>query len=279
MRRSERLGVAVSLILLGLIFSTMITLPSRQLVSNVFGSELRLALSGAVQLAVLLGLIAAAGVDAAIRSNPTHAERSLFFTATFWPLPVLVTVISVIWLPMLGWWGYQLLFILLSGALLVLVVFLQYLSVEGVTQSQRLARLTLNAFVFTVALVCFLFLYGLRLRSVISASGVTLTSGMLALDLLRSVAEREPAGPGSARPLVRVWLFAALVGLCMGELTWALNYLNVDTRVGAAFLLIAFYTLVGLSQQRLWGRLTLRVALEYGILSALAITVLGVLAY
>lgn len=279
MRRSERLGVAVSLILLGLIFSTMITLPSRQLVRSVFGSELRLTVSGAVQLAALLGLIAASGVDATMRSNPTYAGRSLFFTATFWPLPVLVTMISVVWLPMAGWWGYQLLFILLSGALIVLIVYLQYVSAEGEAQSQRLGRLALNALVFTAALTCYLYLYGLRLRSVVSASGVALASGMLALDLLRSVVEREVGGQASVRPVMRVWLYASLVGLCMGELTWALNYLNVDTRVGAAFLLIVFYTLVGLSQQRLWGRLNRRVVLEYGALSALAITVLGVLAY
>ena len=75
----------------------------------------------------------------------------------------------------------------------------------------------------------------------------------------------------------RVWLYAGVVGLCMGELTLALNYYLLDVRVAGGLMLLAFYVLTGLAQQHLWQRLTRRVVYEYIAITAGGLAVLAYL--
>ena len=49
------------------------------------------------------------------------------------------------------------------------------------------------------------------------------------------------------------------------ELTWALNYTQLNTRAGAVLLFTGFYVLTGLIQQHLWQRLGRRAVVEYVI--------------
>jgi hypothetical protein len=88
---------------------------------------------------------------------------------------------------------------------------------------------------------------------------------MLSLELLR----------GAESSLGQLWLHAVAVGLMLGEATWALNYLNVDARVGGGFLFVLFYALSGLSLQHLWGRLSRQVVIEYGAICAAGLALLG----
>ncbi|MFH1084320.1 MAG: hypothetical protein V1772_00965 [Chloroflexota bacterium] len=265
MRRSERLGITISLVVLGLIAATIIPLPARELRLEVLGSELRLSLSGAAQLTVLMVMIVVAGVDATIRSNPQHAGRSLAYTATFWMAPSLLVLISLALVRLMPWWGYRLGLIAVSGAALSWVIFTQYGSVDPAASQQRAATLLLNATVYLLALVALIYLYGLGLRSLVSATGVLILTTMLALELLRS------ANSG----LARLWLYAIAVGVMLAETTWALNYLSVDARLGGGFLFLVFYALTGLSMQHLWGRLSPRGVAEYGAIFAAWLAVLA----
>jgi hypothetical protein len=99
-----------------------------------------------------------------------------------------------------------------------------------------------------------------------------MASGLLSLGLLRG--ERIHVG--------RTWLYAGILALIMGELTWALNYAGLPLQVGGGFLLLTFYVLSSLIQQYLWKRLNRRVLAEYGtvyavgVMSLVAISVLTV---
>ncbi len=79
---------------------------------------------------------------------------------------------------------------------------------------------------------------------------------MLALELFR----------GSESDFGRTWLYAAAVGLSMGEIVWALNYWNLSSFIGGAFLLIFFYALTGITQQYLWNRLNKIVFAEFAMI-------------
>jgi hypothetical protein len=76
--------------------------------------------------------------------------------------------------------------------------------------------------------------------------------------------------PTSA-PLPRVWLYAALTGLCVGELTLALGTWVVAGLLGGAFLLLYFYVAAGLIQAMLDGSLNGRLALEYGLVGVVGL--------
>ncbi len=265
MPRTDRLGITISLVMVGLALSISIFPPSREFSFMVLGSELSLRLSGQAQLAFIIAALVCAGVDAIIRTHPLAHRQKLGYTMTFWVLPSLVVISGLILLPGLSWWGYQVLLIIFTGLVLAMIVVAQYRSIDPEDRHQRTARLALNAVVYAIALVWFITLYRMQVRSLISATGVLGVSGLLALELLR-IAENQ---------FKRTWLYAFLVSVLMSELTWALNYNSVAPQVGGAVLLLFFYALTGLFQQRLWGRLNRRVVAEFSLIFASGLAILG----
>ena len=78
MPRTDRLGITVSLVLLGLALSMLVQLPSRQFAFEVLGSELTVQFTGPTQLALIMTALVCAGVDAIMRSHlasPATAKR------------------------------------------------------------------------------------------------------------------------------------------------------------------------------------------------------------
>ena len=91
-----------------------------------------------------------------------------------------------------------------------------------------------------------------------------MASTLLALEFLRS------AGRGFGRTA----LYAAIAGLCTGEIIWAMNYWRVSGITGGLILLLGFYVFTGLANQQLQGRLTRRVLFEYAIVALVGLVVL-----
>jgi len=150
------------------------------------------------------------------------------------------------------------------------VIVSQYRTVDPEDPRMRESRLALNVLAYALAAFFFVFVYGTRMRSAISATGVLMAGGLLSAEILRM--PREGIG--------RTWVYAGVIGLVMGEATWVLNYCALDARAGGGLLLVVFYTLTGLAQQHLWGRLTRRVVVEYavlglGALGVVLVTVVG----
>jgi hypothetical protein len=77
-------------------------------------------------------------------------------------------------------------------------------------------------------------------------------------------ARRQAALPAWPKTL----LYAAAVSLAVGEITWALNYWPLNGLLGGAFLLAAFYLLVGVLSHHLQNRLTRRLVAEYGAVAS-----------
>lgn len=264
MPKMDRLGITLSLIMLGLLLSVLVPLPSREVQLVLLGSELSLHVSGPTSLAVILMALACAGVDAILASHPQYHPRHLGRHVPFWMLPgVLVIVVSLLLSNL--WWGYQVVLIVGTTLALALIIIFQYYTVDSNDPHYNQARLALNVITYAGMLLLLLFMYGARLRSLLSATGTMLAAGALAVELFR----------GPDQKARRIWLYGAVVGLVLGELTWALNYYLVDVRLGSAFLFLVFYTLTGLVQQHLWGRLSRRVALEYGAVCMAGLVALG----
>jgi len=251
----------VSLVLIGLMASILLPLPSRHIALTVFGSDLAFDFSGAVQLVIILTALVSSGVDGLLRARAEPA--GFLFRATFWGLPAFTAIGGLLAVHSLAWWGYQIFVAGLTGALLVGIVLAQLRTLEA--RPHHLATLFLTWVVYLAALGLYVALYGARLRSLVSATGILAVSAILSLELYRH----------TAAPLGRVWLYGLLSGLMMGELTWGLNYTRLNGRLGGAFLLLAFYMITGLVRQHLWGRLTRRVALEFAALGALGMAALA----
>lgn len=253
----------VSLVLIGLLVSILLPLPSRHVSLYVLGSDLSFEFSGAMQLVLLLGMLVCAGVDGLLRAQVGAAHLTLGKSAACWALPVMVAVGGLLGLHSLAWWGFQIAVALLTGALLVVILLAQWATFQ--TPPRRFAPLFLTAMTYLTALGLYVALYGARVRSLLSATGVLVASAGLSLELYRH----------TEAPPRRIWLYGLLTGLMMGELTWGLNYTRLQARLGGAFLLLAFYIVTGVARQHLWGRLTRRVVLEFAALGIVGLIALG----
>ncbi len=265
MPRTDRLGITVSLVVTGLLLAILAPLPSYEVPLLVLGSDLTLRFSGTVQLAILIVGLVWTGVDAIMRTHPLIHGRSLPYRFTFLVLPTVLAMAGLAVLTNLPWWGYQIVVILGTGAALTVAIVCEYRTIDPQDPRHRPARLLLNAVVYFAALVALAAIYASRARSVLSATGVLGTTAILALELLRVEGNQT----------VRTWLYAGITGILMAELTWALNYCAIDARVGGAALLLAFYAITGLAQQHLWGRLTRRVVLEFGVVGLAGLLLLA----
>jgi len=263
MPRVDRVTIIVSLVILGLALSLLVPLPVLEL-KLTLGSELALHVSGPVQLAIILFALILADAQSGVRVHPRLDDPPLAYTITFGALPGLLTIVSLILVHSLAWWGYWIAFIGLSGAILAAVITLQYRSLDATGDRPFPGRIWLSIAAYVIALILYVVLYGLRLRSILSATGVLAVSGLLALELLRD----------GSQDIGRTWLYAGIIALSMGELTWALNYCSIDARLGGYLLLLVFYVLTGLSQQYLWGRLKRRVIVEYAIVGTAGLAAL-----
>lgn len=112
---------------------------------------------------------------------------------------------------------------------------------------------------YLVALAIFGLIYGMKERSLVSGPTIGLAAGLLAWSLLASPATQPR----------RLALYAALVGLLVGQTTWALNYWAVQPLIGGAFLMLLFYVLIGLAQGALEGTLDTRTVVEYALVGLL----------
>jgi hypothetical protein len=257
----ERISALVSLTLFGLLFLFFIRLPARAFSFVVLGSLLSVELSERWLMAVLLVGMACAGTDTVMRLHPTGRRGDLPHTFLFWILPGFVALVSVLLLPLAPtrelWAGG----LATAGLLLAGVVLAEYHTADPVGRHYELARQSLNIVTYVVALILFIAVYQMRIRSIISATSLFAVGGLLAIELLRAEPER----------LSLTWLYAALIGLIMGETTWSLNYWRANGLAGGLMLLVMFYYFTGLAQQRVLGRLTWRGLIEYTFIAALGL--------
>jgi len=252
----EQLSLLVGMDALGLALSILLVLPERTYTFPILGSQAGIVLSGPWLFAILLSVLTAAGVESIMRAHPRVHLSETPYTAILWILPCLLVAGAALILPVFRDSAVlSFLTIIVTAGLLVLVVLGEYLTVDLQDSSYAFARLGLNLAVYLAALALFQTIYAFKLRSILSAPLIGVGAALLALELLRS----------SESDVRRTWLYAATIGLGMGEALWALNYWNVSAVLGGVTLLVLFYLLTGFAQQYLFGKLSWRTLLEFAV--------------
>jgi hypothetical protein len=260
----ERASVVATLVVLGLILAAFLQVPTWSTDLTVLGSPLTISISQTALMATLLLGITCAGTDAIVRSHPAARRIEARYSFVTWTLPGLTVLLATVLLPQLPTQLYQLAGLVATGLILILVISAEYYTVDPTGEHYLASRLGLNAWAYLVALAVFILIYSAKARSLISATGVTIAGTLLALEFLRS------AGRGFGRTA----LYAAIAGLCTGEIIWAMNYWRISGITGGLILLLGFYVFTGLANQQLQGRLTRRVLVEYGIVALVGLVVL-----
>jgi hypothetical protein len=245
------LGVTISIVLLGLILAFLLPLPAWRFVFPFLGADVELYFSALAQLAMLLGALAGVGTDAVMRDHPRVAGRSLAYTLTFWPLPASVVALSLVLLSNLRWWSSRLVLVGLTGAALALIVVLERRSIKLAGDAWAPSRFILDVATYIVALLAFSALYGARTQEGLVAMGTFCVGTALALRPLRQAEE-----------LSRLWLYAMLTGLAMGQLALALTYYPLAPSTGGALLLLVFYSVTTAARRELSEQLQRRDMVE-----------------
>ncbi len=258
----DRLSVLIALILLTSVLFRFVQLPQVTRRFHLLGSPLEVNLTGTGLLVVLVAGLAAMGaryILAAHPDAPDRLPRPLYFS---WVLPGLLGGMAAYLVelaPTEVVWGGGL---LLAMVLIGLAVAAEFTALSPRHPAATRARLGLNILAYLLALVFFYLIYRTRARSLVTATEVTLVAFLIALDLL-GIAETRA---------VRVVLYSAIVGLVVGEATWALNYWRLDDWTASLLLLLFFYLATGIAQQYLLDRLKPAILLEFGLVTAAVLT-------
>lgn len=263
----DRISVTTWVLVLGLSLSLVLQLPTTIVSFRALGSPTSLELSATTLMALVLALAAAVGTESLIRLHPKRQPNRLGLSWAYWALPAAISIITVVLLPVVSTQLLQVAVILVSGLLLMLAFFSLYATVEPGQPGFRRARLWLDVLSYGAALLLFLFVYQSRTRSLLSGTMVSLTAALLAVELLRS----------ATNEMRQVLMYSAVVGLLLGELTWALNYWPLlPGLTGGLLLLLAFYLAVGIALQGLQKRLTRRVLVEFAFFGVVALSLIVV---
>jgi hypothetical protein len=259
----ERISAVVSITLFGLALYFVLDFPAQLTDLNLLGSPLSINAPLRWLMILMLGGVAMAGMDGIVRALLPSSGRRWGYIATFWPLPGLLVVLATQTLGLAASstiWGASLIVV---GVLLWLTIAAE---ISLLTPGELWPHLWRQFIGYAIALIFFIVIYYARSRSAISATSIALVAGLTALSLLRQPPEQ----------VQKSWLLAGVVGLGLGQLTWALNYWRVGALNAGLLLFLVFYLLIGVAQQHLQGTLSRRSLWEFGAVTAVALLVIGV---
>lgn len=260
----NRLSVLIAVLLLSSVLFRFIELPEQTWRLWPLGSPLEIRVTGTWLLIVLMIGLVCTGTSLILHGHPylgVHPGRPIYIS---WILPGLAAGLSAYLLARPASWPAWFGGLALVAIVISVTISAEYVAISPDAPGYSTARLLLNMLAYLFAFILFSLIYHARTRSLVSATLTLLTATLLALDLL-SVAEV---------PLGRLWPFAGVVGLVVGESTWALNYCRLSTWTGGLLLLVIFYITVNVAHQYLLERLKLSVLIEFAIVATLMVLII-----
>ncbi|MEA3345103.1 MAG: hypothetical protein U9Q78_02480 [Chloroflexota bacterium] len=196
--------------------------------------------------------------------HPSLQDVSAFLT--LWPLPALTTCLAVLFLRQVTsemLWGGG---IIVAGLILYILFRLEYRVMHREGEDQW-AEWGIQMMAYLLALAYFVLICRAGWRVFLSALAMMAVGGILALRLLRS---STPEGTGQRQG----GMCALIIGLILGEVTWALSYLPSRGTIEGMLLFLTFYVFTGLARRGLRDRLTRSALLEYGVVALLGLGLL-----
>jgi hypothetical protein len=240
------------------------------LVAVVFGIGLSLFITiNPVQPWILLALTAimALAADGIIRSHPRAGFHTVADTAPYLFVPVLFTLSAGLFLEdvILSYWAAPA--VVGASVLMGTTLYAEHVSVETDHPSFPLARFVLNVITYLTAFGFYAVVYGFDVELAPAAFTVGLVSMLLAIEIFRE-AEADP---------LRALVFAAVIGVIVGEARWVLYFIPLEGFLAGVFILLVFYLTTGVISHYLTEHLDTPVLLEFALVTAagLAIVVGG----
>jgi hypothetical protein len=213
-------------------------------------------------LALTTALAVGAGAEAHARLHPRFGPVGSRRLNGFWIGPALAVLAAALVVGRVeGELGRGVPFV---GALAVgALLFAQDRELDDLGH-ERWTPLAFALILYLVAFALFVVIYSAQEPIILSALACGVCASLLAVALFRPTRARRG----------RVWLLAALTGLCTAELTLALAAWLVAGLLGGAFLLLYFYVAAGLIHALLDGSLDRRLVVEYGFVGLIGLALI-----
>lgn len=253
----DRLSILLALLLLSSVLFRFIELPGRVWRLQAFGSPLEIHASETLLLMTLMIGFVCTGTSLILHDHPQlkgGSGRPIYIS---WILPSVLAGLSAYLLALAPTLLTWLAGLILVGVIIGLTISAEYAALSPKAAGYPTARLALNVLAYLLTFALFAVIYQTRMRSLMTATLTLLTATLLALDLL-SVADV---------PLLRMLPFAGIVGLIVGESTWALNYWQISPWTGGLFLLLIFYVVVNVAHQHLLEQLHASILVEFALVA------------
>ena len=260
----DRLSVLMAVVLLGSLLFRFIELPEHVWRLEPLGSPLEIRVTGVWLLVALMVGVVCTGTNLVLHGHPhlgEHPGRPIYIS---WILPGVMAALSALLLDQIASWPAWIGGLFLVGIGISLVIAAEYAVVCPDVAGYPAARLALNVLAYLLVFVVFTLIYQTRTRSLITATLTMCTAALVSLDLL-SVADV---------PFRRVFPLAGVIGLVVGEATWAVNYWHIRDWAGGLFLLLVFYIIVNVAHQYLLERLRTSILVEFAVVAAVVLTVI-----
>jgi hypothetical protein len=254
----DRLSVITAVVVLAYTLARVAQFPVREFSTVLFQSKIGIELNGQLILLMLVAVLISTGTETLIRSHPKaatgYARNAVHWILPGWTALMLGLVLELAPTGPIWWLGMA-----ISALFLVVVLITEYIVVDSDDPAYRFAAFGLTALTFIVALALFAWVRYIGNRAALSATLTAAMAGLLSLRLFI-------LNGGAWRQIIP---YAAIVGLVAGQAMWALNYWRVTPTGAGLLLLVIFYVLHGLLQQKLNGQLARRALIEYLIVGAI----------
>lgn len=266
----DRVSVIVGVILVGIVLLLVVDVPPRVFQFRPLGTPLTFHVTAVWAVSVLLVGLSCAGTEAVLRVHPLVRRGTVKHTFPYWILPALATLTLTISLPrspdLLSW----LTGLAVGGGGLAWLILMNYQVVAadaGSTgQAATAARTGLRLIAYPLAVLLFTAIYRTRLRSLVTATAVSLVAALLALSILHHSKQAR-------RSLRHTLFYAGVIGLVLGETTWALNYWRANALTVGVLLMILFYVLTGIIHEYTRTGIRWQIVVEFLVVATLGIWV------
>ncbi len=261
MNNYDRTSVIVGVILVGIVLLQVLEIPARAFQFEPFGTPLTVRVTGTWIVSALLVGLSCAGTETVMRTHPAVRRRTVRYTFPTWILPGLTTAALVLLLPRSPTILYWLVGLVLGGGILAWLMLAHYHTLALDERPRGMSVIVLRLSAYLLGLVLFTAIYRTRMRSLVTATAATLVAFLISLSVLSN----------EKLPMRRVFLYAAVIALVLGQTTWAFNYWRADSLTVGVLMMLFFYVLVGVVQEYVRGAIDRQVVVEFMAVAALGI--------
>ena len=195
-------------------------------------------------LLALIG-VAVAGTDRLLRLHPQARFHGATATLLYLFVPGLYALGAGLLLSEVEGNALQLVLVVLASLLFAITANAEYLTVDPEATTYQPARFILLGAIYLIAVAIFAAVFTAGLPVLVGMALVAGAAFLLTVDVLREL-ETEPAA---------LWIESAAVAVVMAECRLALHFVSLADVLAGAFMLIVFYVMTGLVQNRVSGRL------------------------